>query len=137
MVNICCYHDAYDSFSTVTNSREFSSKVRLAVQKAKTVIVVCSEVLYTAFMEYDSMVQMKYGRFRAESILEIVVKSPKKFVPVFLATECPVCTELQCERSYNLKDFERLMEEAKEDKVADILKKPEYSELRDFVAHLC
>ena len=136
MVNISCYHDAYESFSTATSSREFSNKVRFAVQRAKTVVVVCSEVLYAAFMECDSMVQMKYGRFRAESILEIVVKSPKKFVPVFLASECSVCTELQGERSYNLRDFERFMEEANEGKAAEILKKPEYSELQDFVARL-
>ena len=141
MVDIRCYHDAYESFSTLTNSREFSRKVQLSAQEAKTVIVVCSEVLYTAFMECNAMVQMKYGKFRAESVLEIMVKSPKKFVPVFLAAECSVCTELRCERCYNLKDFERFMEEtiakgARDEKITEILKKPEFAELQDFVNHL-
>ena len=107
---IHCYHDAFKSFSN--EPQDFPNKVETAVQEAKIVIVICSEVLNAVFTsDSDStatctMVQMKYGRFNAQNILGIMKHNPEKFIPVHLAGGSPICEVLRGRKGYNLQEFE-------------------------------
>ena len=142
-LNINCYHDAFERLALDT--QDFTRQIERAIQNSRIVIVVCSEVLYTAFNDSTCdtlLVQMKFGKISVQSIRKLVIKSPEKFIPVVLAglTSLP-CKELQHQRCYSLQDFETLMDTVRDgfhgDRISELLKsEKKFSELRDFVDRL-
>ncbi len=132
-LKIPCGHDAHVSSSLKV--RSFSAEIEQRVERAKVVIVVCSEVLCTAFSKASSSstVQMKFGRFRVQRIRGCIAGCPSKFVPVVLAGHPPVFRELGGQKQFNVEGFVSLL---RLENVEEALKRPELSELYAFVQHL-
>ena len=141
-LNIHCYHDAFESLALA--SQDFAQRIEKAIQNSKVVIVVCSEVLHTAFNEAtrDIRVQMKFGKISPQSVRKLMSKSPEKFIPVTLAGQSLLpCRELQQQRCYGLQNFERFMDTVGDDlcdgRITEVLKtEKRFSELQDFVKNL-
>jgi len=141
-LNIHCYHDAFESLAFA--SQDFAHRIEKAIQNSKVVIVVCSEVLHTAFNEAtrDVLVQMKFCKMSPQSVRKLMLKSPEKFIPVTLAGQSLLpCRELQHQRCYGLQNFERFMDAVGDDlcdgRITELLKtEKRFSELQNFVKHL-
>lgn len=117
-LDLPCYHDGSESFLD-DSIQGFSSKVNRAVREASAVVVLCSEVLYTAFRQAASgrkKAQMKFGRFSVFQVKKIMETSVGKFVPVTLTGGSPtssVCPELQGKRCFNLHNHEQFLSTAR------------------------
>lgn len=142
-LNINCYHDAFERLTL--DAQDFTHQIEKAIQNSKVVIIVCSEVLHTAFNDSTCdtlLVQMKFGKISLQSIRKLVIKSPEKFIPVALAgLTLPPCKELQHQRCYSLQDFETFMDKLRdgfhEGGISELLKSEKrFSELQDFVDRL-
>ena len=115
-----------------------------ALREAKAVVVLCSEVLHTALTAPQQVkhVQMQYGQFITENILQLLADSPEKIVPVFLAGTAPLCPELSKGRSFALQQFQGFMRgvrvdgECTGDRVGLRMQKQGFTELQDFVNHV-
>ena len=110
-LNLPCYHDGSESFQD-DSIQDFSSKVSRAVREAKAVVVMCSEVLSTAFRDAASgrrKAQMKFGKFSVSRVSKTMEVSPDKFVPVNLTGAGSVCSELQGMRYFNLQNHEQFL----------------------------
>lgn len=136
ILRISCSHDAHEDSSV--KLRSFTAKIEQRIMGAKVVIVVCSEVLYTASSKTtaSTMVQMKFGRFNAQRILGCIAACPDKFVPVRLAGHPPAPQELEGRRQFNMKGFEALLQLERRGNLEEALKKPELSEIKAFVQHI-
>ena len=137
-INVPCYHDASESFQC-DSMQEFSSKVERAVKEARIVIVICSEVLYTAFNSHSTspkLVQMKFGKFNLSRVKRVMSRSPPKFVPVTLTGSTSVCQELQDNQCFKLQNYEQFMEAVETSSstgcMAEVLNDPAFSEIRNF-----
>lgn len=136
VLGVSCHHDAVES---ITDSQDSCTSVEESVQDARMVIVVCSEVLHTAFAETseNALVRMKFGMFNARHILKLIIQSPMKFIPVVLAGDGEFCDELPSQRGYNLHSFHLFLQELEgtfsEEKIAEVLEREEFTELREFV----
>ena len=114
--------------------QEFSSKVIRAVRDSKAVVVICSEVLATAFggtaRTDRKQAQMKFGKFGVSKVSKIMMKSAEKFVPVTLTGANSICPELQKKRCFDLKNHGEFMSSARASlNRADVQSDPQFSEL--------
>ena len=138
-LNLPCYHDGSESFQN-DSIQDFSSKVSRAVTDAKAVIVICSEVLHTAFSgawNNRKQAQMKFGKFNVSQVSKVMTKSTNKFVPVTLTGVSSVCSELQTVQCFNLKNYEQFMSCMSVSlNHVDVQSDPHFSEIREFAATL-
>ena len=133
-LNLPCLHDASETFQC-DSIQEFSSKVERAVKDSRVVIVICSEVLYTAFSSSSNsskLVQMKFGKFSLSRVKKVMMKSSKKFVPVTLTGSVSVFKELQENRCFHIQNYEEFMLSIKKSSsTGEALSDPAFSEIRD------
>ena len=137
-LNLPCYHDASEAFQC-DSIQEFPKKVERAVTDAKAVIVICSEVLYTAFGDSKTgskLAQMNFGKFSVLQVKEIMARSNAKFVPVTLTGSGSVCRDLQNSRYFNLQNYEQFMASVKKPLTPEVLNDPAFSEIRELCAIL-
>ena len=105
------------------------------MKDSRVVIVICSEVLYTAFSSSSNsskLVQMKFGKFSLSRVKKVMMKSSKKFVPVTLTGSVSVCKELQENRCFHIQNYEEFMLSIKKSSsTGEALSDPAFSEIRD------
>ena len=138
-LNLPCYHDGSESFQN-DSMQDFSSKVSRAVKEAKAVIVICSEVLHTAFsgaQNNGEKAQMKFGKFDISQVNKVMTKLTNKFVPVSLTGASSVCSELQTVRCFNLQNYDQFMSCVNvSSNHVEVQSDPRFSEIREFAATL-
>lgn len=137
VLNLPCYHDGSEYFQN-DSMQDFSSKVQRAVEEAKAVIVVSSEVLQTVFSNAQNQAQMKYGKFDISHIKGVMTKSVRKFVPVTLTGVSSTCLELQSRQCFNLRNYEQFMSCVKtpSSTPGEVLSDPSFSEIRELAVML-
>lgn len=139
VLNLPCYHDGSEYFQN-DSMQDFSGKVKRAVEEVKAVIVICSEVLHTAFsntQNHREQAQMKYGKFDVSYVKGIMTKSTQKFVPVTLTGVSSICLELQSRQCFNLKNYDQFMSCVKtSSNPEEVLRDPSFSEIRELAVIL-
>ena len=134
-LNLPCYHNGSESFQN-DSIQDFSSKVNRAVKEAKAVIVICSEVLHTAFNN-GKKAQMKFGKFCVSQVSKVMTLSTSKFVPVTLTGTGSVCSELQTVRCFDLQNYEQFMScVSVSSNHVEVQSDPRFSEIREFAVAL-
>ena len=112
LLNLPCFYDGSECFQN-DSIQDFSCKVERALKDCKGVVVLCSEVLSTAFNDAThsgtKQAQMKFGKFNVSRVSKYMMKSTDKFVPVTLTGLSSVCTELKNNHCFDLKDYEKFI----------------------------
>ena len=139
-LDLPCYHDGSDSFQN-DSIQDFPSKVYRAVREAKAVVVLCSEVLSTAFREAKNnkrKAQMKFGVFSVLRVKKIMDMCAGKFVPVTLTGASSVCLELQGKHCFNLHNYVQFLSTARGsvNSVGVQNNEPQFSEFRELAMEL-
>ena len=139
-LDLPCYHDGSDSFQN-DSIEAFSSKVSRAVRDAKAVVVVCSEVLTTAFHEAKRKrrnAQMKFGEFSVVRVKKVMEMFRGNFVPVILTGGSSVSPELQGKRCFDLHNYQQFLLTARGsvNSVSVQSKDPQFSEFAELALEL-
>ena len=137
LLNIPCFHDGSECFQN-DSIQDFSCKIERALKDSKAVVVICSEVLSTAFNDAAHsgrrQAQMKFGKFNVSKVSKYMMKSTDKFVPVTLTGVSSVCSELQNNRCFDLKNHGQFMVSIKTS--SNVRSDPEFSEINELVLKL-
>ncbi len=102
---LCCYDGGN------TGEEECGVMAEEAIKAAKRVLLITSEVLYSAFAAAHHctsgvVVQMRFSTFTVQTVQSLIAEAPDRFIPVSLAGSSRVIGELRSQRVYNLQKLE-------------------------------
>ena len=121
-----------------------TENIEKVIQDAGCVVIIFSKALHAALTNTDDLntvIRTNFGNLIVRTLRELMTDSPTKFIPVSLSGGPCECRELHSQRSYNLTALEACLQQLPEEdiserRIAKVLKKEEFSEVRGLVRAL-